>query len=78
MRTIRIGVLFLLVGAMAFASEPKASDFDTTFAVELFMYDGSDCTMRLKSGTTSFDVRWHYSEQQIRGGCLSHRSGEQR
>jgi len=78
MNAVRIAVLFvLLVPTPSIASEPKASDFDTNFVVDLFDHEvGNDCFMRLKDGTTTYEVRWHWNQQQIRGGCPEHRSGE--
>jgi hypothetical protein len=77
MKTIRVVVLLLLFGPMTLAAGPKASDFDTSFVVDMFGYEtGSDCWMRLKAADTTYAVRWHYSQQQIRSSCPEHRSGE--
>jgi hypothetical protein len=77
MKQLRVGALLLVLASAVFASDPKASDFDTSFVVEVFEYQpGNDCLMNLKAGSTNYDVRWHYSEQQIRGGCPAHHSGE--
>jgi len=71
-------VLLLSTPRVAFASEPKASDFPITFTVDSFVYSpADDCRMTLVEGNKTFNVRWHYDDQQIfRRGCPAHTSGE--
>jgi len=76
LRAVLLLVPLLLTTTITFASEPKTSDFDTSFVVAQWVYDGHDFSMILEAGTTNYDVRWHYSPQQIRHGCPSHHSGE--
>jgi hypothetical protein len=77
MKTVYVAALLLLLGTVAFASEPKAKDFDTSFLVDVFGYEtANDCWMKLTAGDTTYAVRWHYNQQQIRSSCPEHRSGE--
>jgi hypothetical protein len=79
MKISNVCLLLFFFAPAGYASGPKASDFNTTFYVDSFMYTPGDnhCRMQLHASGTTYQVEWRYQGTQIRGGCPGHRAGEQ-